>query len=114
MKHKERPIKDLKFVVPKNMKNYWLGCCSVASELAVVLQHSEDLSYEAGTRVLIASEVKKVQTGPIAEVEEIELIAANQVQGCPFGQELRCQAKDVRLIAAAGKKGYRYLACFFG
>ena len=50
VKHQQRSIEELEFVIPQDMKDLRLGCRSIANQLGIVHRHPEDLPYEAGIR----------------------------------------------------------------
>jgi hypothetical protein len=55
VKHQQRAIEVLKFVIPQDVKKFGLGCRSVAKQLRVVRQNPESLLSNADIRPRTAS-----------------------------------------------------------
>jgi hypothetical protein len=110
IKHQQSSIEELELVVPQDVKDFRLGCGSVANQSRIVDQNSGDLSYETCVGLLIASQIKKGHSGCSSEIRAIQVIVTNQVQNHPFRDERRRQTECIGLVGAAGKQGYRRLA----
>ena len=59
VEHQQRAIEKLKFVVPQDIKDSWLGSGGITNQPAVVQQHPEDLLYKPSIRPFIPTQIKK-------------------------------------------------------
>ncbi len=81
VKHQQRSIEGLEFIVPQDVKDSWLRFCSVANQPGVVrLEPWKVFLRKPTSEPLIASQIKKAHSGLAAKFRAIQFVATNHVQ----------------------------------
>ena len=101
----QRSIKQLKFVIPQNMKDSRLGCRGIPNQLGVIPRKPEHFSQQADVRALTALQIAESSVPALPwNSGKSRLSLPITSNGCPFGDELHCQAEYVGPVRPTGKE----------
>ena len=79
VEYQQRAIEELKFVVPQNVENLGLRNGSVTNESPIISQDPGNFSREIRARILVSAQIEKFDQAIIAQLRQVEVVAANKI-----------------------------------